>query len=222
MRRRLESVGKTVEAAVESALQQLGVGRERAEVTVLTAPARGLFGIGSRAARVEVAVIDDPAGDVERFLRELFVLMDTAVHVVVRCSDQELVVDLDTEDPGLLIGRHGQTLDALQALVTAVAHRGGGRGLQCTVDAQGYRERKRQLLVEMASKMADKAVAQRREIRLPAMPAHERKVVHLALEARAGITTESRGQEPDRAVMIIPDGVRRRSETGRTPREQSS
>ncbi|MCY0870825.1 MAG: Jag N-terminal domain-containing protein, partial [Firmicutes bacterium] len=123
MKRRLESVGKTVEAAVEAALKELGVSRERAEVAVLSAPVRGFFGMGSRAARVEVTVIDDPVGDVERFLRELFLLMDASVRVIVTRVDQELLVDLQSDDPGLLIGRHGQTLDALQTLVAAVAHR---------------------------------------------------------------------------------------------------
>ena len=213
MVRKVCVVGKTVEFAVADALAQLGVGRDRAEVVVKTAPSRGFFGFGARGAEVEVAVVEDPVGDAERFLREMFVTMGIAVRLSCALQGDDVTFSLEGDRVGLLIGKHGQTLDAIQVLVNAVGNKYSSRHVQFFVDAEGYRERRRQALIAMAQRMAEKAVALRREIALQPMSAHERKIVHTALDSCAGVRTESRGHDPDRAIVIVPDDALRK--TGR-------
>lgn len=212
--RRVVVSGKTVEEAVFEALRQLRIGRDRAEVVVKTAPSRGFFGIGARAAQVEVTVMEDPVGDVERFLREMFVAMGIAVKLTSRRDGDEVTFRLEGDKVGLLIGKHGQTLDAIQNLASAVGNKYVDKHLHFYVDAEGYRERRKQALISTARKMADKAVALKREIPLSPMGAQERKIVHLALEGHDGVRTESRGSEPDRAIVIIPTDLARRSGRG--------
>ena len=202
--------GKTVELAVADALTQLGIGRERAEVVVKTAPSRGFLGFGARNAEVEVSIIEDPVGDAERFLREMFVTMGMAVKLSCTARGDDVTFSLEGDRVGLLIGKHGQTLDAIQVLVNAVGNKYSSRHRQFFVDAEGYRERRKQALVTLAHRMADKAVALRKEIVLSPMSAHERKIVHMALDSYAGVRTESRGHEPERAIVILPDGVNRK------------
>ncbi|MCY0902383.1 MAG: KH domain-containing protein, partial [Firmicutes bacterium] len=120
---------KTVELAVQEALQRLQVGRERVDVVVREAPSRGFLGIGAKLAQVDVSIVEDPVGDAERFLRELFVTMRLAVKVTTEVSRDQVVFDLSGDRVGLLIGKHGQTLDAIQHLVTAVGNKHASRGV---------------------------------------------------------------------------------------------
>ena len=199
--------GRTVEIAVAEALRQLKVGRDRAQVVVKTAPSRGFLGFRARDAEVEVCVVEDPAGDAERFLREMFVAMGMSVRVSSNRAGDDVTFFLEGDRVALLIGKHGQTLDAIQQLVNAVGNKHAETHLRFYVDAEGYRERRRQSLVAMANKMAEKAIALKREVVLHPMSAQERKIVHLALDGRVGVRTESRGHEPDRAIVIIPNAV---------------
>ncbi len=210
MVRKVCVVGKTVEFAVADALAQLGVGRDRAQVVVKTAPSRGFLGFGARGAEVEVAVVEDPVGDAERFLREMFVTMGIAVRLSCEVEGDDVAFSLQGDRVGLLIGKHGQTLDAIQVLVNAVGNKYSSRHMQFVVDAEGYRERRRQALIAMAQRMAEKARALHREIALQPMSAPERKIVHTALDSYAGVRTESRGHDPERAIVIVPDGVVRK------------
>ncbi len=202
--RKVTVTGKTVELAVGEALHQLKVGRDRAEVVVKVAPSKGFLGIGARDAEVEVSVIEDPVGDAERFLREMFVAMRMAVRLTKQVDGTDVVFQLAGDRVGLLIGKHGQTLDAIQYLVNAVGNKYSNRHYRFVIDAEGYRERRRQALVYTAQKMAEKAIALGREVVLEPMSAQERKVIHVALQGRRDVRTESRGVDPDRAIVIIP------------------
>ena len=207
--RKVHVTAKTVEEAVAVALQQLRVTRDRAEVVVKTAPTRGFLGFGARDAEIEVAVIEDPIGDAERFLREMFVTMHVAVKVLKKVEGRDVTFDLQGDRVGLLIGKHGQTLDSIEYLVNAIGNKHADKRYHFFVDAQGYRERRKQALQYRAEKMAEKALYLGKEIALEAMTAHERKIIHMALQGRQDVRTESRGNEPDRAIVIIPTEARK-------------
>ena len=209
--RKVEVTAKSVEEAVVIALAQLGVSRDRAEVVVKVAPSRGFLGFGSRDAQIEVTVIEDPIGDAERFLREMFITMHMAVKVSREVSGRDVLFDLSGDRVGLLIGKHGQTLDAIEYLVNAIGNKHADKRLHFTIDAEGYRDRRKQALEYKAVKMAEKAIAQGREIRLEPMSAHERKIIHVTLQGRSDVHTESRGEDPERAIVIIPSEVRKSS-----------
>ncbi len=201
----------TVELAVAEGLQQLNVGRDRAEVVVKSAPSKGFLGIGARPAVVEISIIEDPIADAEFFLREMFVAMGLAIKVNKQIKNRDVTFELSGDRVALLIGKHGKTIDAIQVLVNNLGNKHAKRLFRFTVDAQGYRERHRQKLMYQAKKLAEKAVLLGREVKLEPMIASDRKIIHSILQNRVDVTTESRGEEPNRTIFIIPKAFKSRS-----------
>ncbi|MHB9038525.1 MAG: RNA-binding cell elongation regulator Jag/EloR [Armatimonadota bacterium] len=119
-------------------------------------------------------------------------------------DDGEVILDIVGDDLGVLIGRHGKTLDAMQTLVSAVTHRRSGIRYPILVDVEGYRNRRRVKLEEIARRSADRAARQNISVKLRPMSNYERKVVHMILKDDNRITTVSEGQEPFRQVVVVP------------------
>jgi spoIIIJ-associated protein len=119
-------------------------------------------------------------------------------------DEGEIILDIVGDDFGLLIGRHGRTLDALQVLVAAITNRRTGQRYPLVVDISGYRHRRRVKIEEIAHRAADRAVRQHRPVSLRPMTSFERRVVHVALRDDRRVTTESEGDEPRRMVIIHP------------------
>src|SRR5215207_5309798 len=117
-------------------------------------------------------------------------------------TDDEIVARVDGDDLGLLIGRRGQTIDAVQLLCYRVAFRGGGERKRVSVDASGYRERRRETVERQADRAAERALETGKEIELEPMSATERKLVHDHLKDRSGLETFSEGEEPARCVIV--------------------
>ena len=203
--KKLVASGRTVEEAVDNGLAQLGVGRDRVRVTVLEQPSKGLFGlIGAKDARVELELIPDAAEGAERFLREVAEAMRISVGITRTESDGVIYFNVTGADLGIVIGRRGQTLDALQYLVNLVASRRCGRHLPIVLDAEQFRERRRQTLESLSDRMASRVVRTRREVVLEPMPSQERKIIHLRLQNHPQVRTYSQGEEPNRCVVIAP------------------
>jgi spoIIIJ-associated protein len=217
----VEATGETVGEAKWKALRDLeraAPGLDKANVTfqVVSEGERGLLGVGYTPARVIASV--DGAGapparpdhdetEIERRVRELVErvvgAMGIGASVDVRESDAEVLVTCIGGDLGLLIGKHGQTIDALQHVANAAMHRGGGDAKPVTIDAAGYRDRRRSTLEAIALRGADRALRGER-ILLEPMSAGERKVVHERLKDVAGVQTASEGAEPNRYVVVLP------------------
>jgi spoIIIJ-associated protein len=124
--------------------------------------------------------------------------------VEVHERDEEVVVTVHGEDLGLFIGRHGQTIDAVQHLAYRVALDAGLEGSRVAVDAEGYRARRREALERQAADAADEALSYQRTVALDAMTASERKLVHEFLRDRGDVTTHSEGEEPERHLVVTP------------------
>jgi spoIIIJ-associated protein len=120
--------------------------------------------------------------------------------------DGELTGTLDGEDLGLFIGRHGQTIDAVQHLAQRIVHARTGELRRIVIDAEGYRGRRREMLERQADQAAEDAVRQGRPVALDAMTASERRLVHEHLRERGGVDTHSEGDEPDRHLVVTPAG----------------
>jgi spoIIIJ-associated protein len=226
---RIEASGDTIGEARWAALHELerrypGLDRSNVEFQVVSEGARGLLGVGYEPARV-VAVLADPppaAASVEpaappqdetpaaRRLRELMeqVLgaMGLAGRVRVDDHGRELVATVAGEDLGILIGRHGQTIDSLQYLANAIMHR-KGEDVEVVIDAQGYRERRARMLHEVAAKAAAEARRTAAPVELEPMTSVERKIIHLRLKEIEGVRTESAGAEPNRHIVVFPDDL---------------
>ena len=220
----VEATGETVGEAKWAALRELerqrpGIDRNTVRFEVVSEGERGLLGVGYAPARVVATaadaavatVSDEPAADetelaadvrglVERIVEELGV----RGRVVVREGADGLHVDCVGGDAGVLIGRYGQTIDAVQYIVNAIVARRGGERVEVTVDAAGYRERRRAMLERIAVRSAERARNEGAPVELEPMTAVERKVVHLRLKEFDGVETSSEGAEPKRYVVVSP------------------
>jgi spoIIIJ-associated protein len=147
---------------------------------------------------------DDPAGRVEVLLDEIVDALDLDAEVVVEETAEEIAARVDGEELGLLIGRRGQTIDAVQLICYRVAFRGRGERKRVSVDAAGYRQRRRETVERQADRAAERALESGKEIELEPMSPTERKIIHDRLKDRSGLETFSEGEEPERCVIVAP------------------
>jgi spoIIIJ-associated protein len=218
----VEATGETVGEAKWSALRELerrfpGIDKSAVSFAVLSEGERGLLGVGYAPARViaKAGAVPPPAeaGDEEpdspaARLRELLGRVCAALGAPVRIEiheDEELLTaTLTGPDLGLVIGKRGQTIDAIQYLATAIVFRGMDERKSIVVDAAGYRDRRRTTLEQQADRAASEAVAAGEPITLDRMSAVERKIVHVYLQEREDVETASEGNEPNRFVVVRP------------------
>ncbi|HVD26062.1 MAG TPA: RNA-binding cell elongation regulator Jag/EloR [Gaiellaceae bacterium] len=218
---RVEAEGETVGEAKWAALRELekldpAIDKSSVRFQVVAEGERGILGVGYSPARVVATVSADsvsasPSAHDESepaaLVRE--VIARTAAAIGISCR-VEIVEDGDTlvatcagRDLGLLIGRHGQTIDAIQYLCNAILARDGA-GVSVVVDAAGYRARRESTLTALAAGAAEQAERTGERVELEPMTAVERKIVHLSLQGRDGVETTSEGTEPNRFVVVLP------------------
>jgi len=199
----LEKRGRSVEEAVSAALLDLGVRAEQVQVEVLEEPTKGLFGlIGSRDALVRVAVKETKEDVARRLLQDVSRTIGLDVEIATRRDEDYIFFDVKGDELGILIGRRGQTLDALQYLTNLAASRASSEKQRIVVDVEGYRRRREETLQRLAERLADKVRRSGQSMALEPMSAHERRVIHLALQNSPYVTTYSEGEEPFRKVVI--------------------
>lgn len=206
----IETTARTVEEAVEIALRELDVTRNEVEINVVSKGKTGLLGIiGNETARVRVKIIDSPTEVMEvatEVLNQLILKLGVEVTVRIRHVDQEEiggpVFDIEGDDSGLLIGRKGETLRALQFIVKSMVSKRIGARINLMIDVEGYMERRYSSLTNMTHRVAQRVLRSKRSIILEPMPSNERRIVHLALSEHSRITTESTGTGNDRRVEI--------------------
>jgi spoIIIJ-associated protein len=151
-----------------------------------------------------MASSDDAKARVQELLQRIADAAGVDVTVEVHDGSEGLVAEYQGDDLGLLIGHHGQTIDAIQHLAYRFAVHGDSERVQVTVDAAGYRERRAVALRATADQAAEAAINHRRAVPLEAMSAMERKVIHEHLKARRDVETYSEGQEPSRRLVVAP------------------
>lgn len=200
----LEKAGKTVEEALQAGLEELGLPLERVTYDVLEEPSKGLFGlIGGKPARVRITVKKLYAADQAReFLDNVLKAMGLDVTVEMSKQDEGVLFNLRGENLGALIGKHGQTLDALQYLTNLAAHRDAEDRLRITIDIEDYRKRRAETLTSLAKRLASQVKRRGEKVVLEPMTPNERKIIHMALQDDFRISTFSEGEEPYRKVVI--------------------
>ena len=203
--KQVTATGQTVKEAVESALAQLQITEDRADISIVDEGKKGIFGIfGARPAVVKVSVIKDPIEEAEKFLLDVSEKMGAPVTINVEKNGKQVKFILSGEKIALLIGKRGQTLNSLQFLTQLVINRFSGQYLNVMVDAEHYRERRNDTLVQLAQRLAQKAVQNKKEVSLEPMPSYERKIIHTALMENKKIKTYSSGEDPHRHIVIAP------------------
>lgn len=194
---------KTVDEAVKQGAQQLGVKADRLKITVLEQPTKGLLGIfGVKPAKVELEKIPDALEEVELFLQDVFRTMSLQVRIEQMTTGEGTLFNLTGPELGILIGRRGQTLDALQYLANIVANRFSNSHIRVVLDAEKFRERRKKTLEDLSARLADRVLKTRKEVILEPMPAQERKIIHAFLQNHSAIKTYSKGEEPNRRIVI--------------------
>jgi spoIIIJ-associated protein len=204
------AVGQTVDAAVESALAQLKTTKNQVEIIVVEEGKKGFLGFGSRTAKVIVKKKVNPVELVEEFLKDVCEKMGVPVKIQVKQNGRNILYELSGEKIALLIGKRGQTLNSIQYLAQLVINRESKEYLKVLLDAEGYRERRKQALIQLAERIAYKAVKIGKEIPLEPMPADERKTIHTALVSFKGIKTYSSGEDAKRHIIIAPIKMKNR------------
>ncbi len=198
----IEVSAKTVEAAIAEALSKFGCTKDDVEIEILEEPTKGFLGLGSKPARVSVTKRFDPVVVARNFVRELTVSMNLAVSATVELKDKHMYIDLVGESIGVLIGKRGQTLDSLQYLVNLVVNKGDQPYISVTLDAENYRQRRKDTLESLAHNLAKKVKATKKSVVLEPMNPYERRIIHSCLQGDKQITTYSEGDEPFRNVVI--------------------
>jgi spoIIIJ-associated protein len=213
----------TVDEAIELGLKELDADRDEAEVEILSKGKTGFLGIGSEAARVRVTRITVDRNDagvpttaegdttaagvataaVGRILEAAGVNVTRTLRAANDPESGGPIIDLAGEDSGLLIGRRGQTLQALQFLVNLIVRK-QFEGVRVVLDVENYRQRRELQLREMATKIAERVSETNRSITLEPMPPADRRIIHTSLTDHPSVSTESAGEGEGRKVTIMP------------------
>jgi spoIIIJ-associated protein len=223
----VEATGETVGEAKWSALRELeklrpGIDKSAVQFQVLSEGERGLLGVGFAPARVIASVQDagapaaepapapadegELAGEVREVIERVVEAIEPAARLELREDGESIVVTITGRELGLVIGKHGQTIDAIQYLVNAITWREHSEERKpVVVDAAGYRERREATLGTLALRSAERVRSSGQPVELDPMTAVERKVVHLCLKDVPGVSTRSEGTEPNRFVVVEPE-----------------
>ncbi|MBR2294644.1 MAG: protein jag [Clostridiales bacterium] len=230
MEKSVVKTGKTVDEAIESALAELGVSKEEAEIEIISEPAGGFLGLGGKDAEVKVTADvneEEPEeevvyyGDDESFEGDaVSEAEDAAVGFVAEIlsgigihgnmdsyrEDDAIYISVSGNECGAAIGRHGETLDAISYMTNLVANKHSEERVHVHLDVGGYKKHREQVIKNLADRAASKARRTGRKVVMEAMNPAERRVVHSYLQDVDGVTTMSEGEEPDRKVVVIPEG----------------
>ena len=192
-----EFEGKGTEEAIEHACAHFQVTAEQLEIEILSVGSPGLFGLGGRKARIRAALREESEelllSSAKEILETLLERVQEQATVSVRQEDDRISLRIETDDAGLLIGKQGQTLDALQYLVTKMLAKKSRRKVRITIDVEAYRARHNEALAHLAQKYGEKVKKSGRPIILSPMNPYDRRIVHMALQDDKEVKTMSRG-----------------------------
>lgn len=207
MQQYIEMEGETTEEALERALEELGVDRDLVNVKVLREPTKGILKLGAKPAQVRVTLKEDISATPEAILDEIFSRMRIDAKTETQIIDGSIHLAISSDRPGLLIGRHGQTLDAIEHVLNCILSKSSLVKRKAHIDAEGYRERREKMLMDLASITAKKVRETKQEVVLDPMPPRDRRVIHLALQSDKRIRTYSRGEGLMRYIVVTPRQV---------------
>lgn len=211
MKKELIVTGKTVEEARKKAAAQLGVAEEEMIVTVLEEGKKGFLGIGASDAKISVTYSEDGEDTALDFIRKLIDDMALEGLTVAKKegSNGDVLIAVDGDNAGVLIGHHGETLEAIQYLANLAANKkvaGEKREyVRVTVDVEGYRAKREASLRALARRMSAKVIKNKKSVMLEPMNPYERRIVHSEVQGIAGVSTNSIGSENNRRVVIFLD-----------------
>ncbi len=204
----LEFEGKTTEEAIENACDHFQLPPESLEIEIVSVGSPGLFGLGSKPAKVRAALRVTPEADLvgqaQEILESMLEKMGETATVAGSRDEDRITLSIESADAGLLIGKQGQTLEALQYLVSKILSKKSKKKVRLVIDIESYRARHGQALTQMALKYGDKVKKTGKPITLNPMNPHDRRIVHLALQGDTELKTLSRGEGLYKKVVVYP------------------
>ncbi len=198
----IEKSAKTKEEAIAAALAELNATEDEVEIETVEEGSKGFLGLGSKDAVVRVTLLPNPERRAKDFLNGIFDILGEEVNVDVQTDDDTIKVEFTGPDMGIVIGKRGETLDALQYLTSLVVNRGDSDFKKVSLDTENYREKRNAALENLAHKLAKKVTRTRRSTTLEPMNSYERRIIHSALQDDPYVTTYSVGQGVNRKVVI--------------------
>lgn len=209
MKQEVIITAKTVELAIEKGAEQLGVSTEEVKHEIIVEPKKGFFGIGGTMAEVKVIYDVKPEKLAIDFVKQLISNMEIQANVeMTSASGNDKKISITGENAGVLIGHHGETLDALQYLVNLVANRKENEEddrdyAKITVDIENYRQKRMVTLEALAQRMAAKVLKYKKSVTLEPMTPYERRIIHSTIQKIEGVSTNSIGSDSNRRVVIF-------------------
>ncbi|KXZ16539.1 protein jag [Bacillus nakamurai] len=201
--RKVTAAGRHVEEAVQSGLQELQLTRDQVEITVVQEGYNGFLGIfGKKKAVVELVEKKFPVQEAKAYLEGIIKTIAGPSDVAVAESKKTVHFYINGENAALLIGKRGQTLNALETLTQLVLNRGSGQYRQAVVDAENYRQKRKEILDQLANRLANQVLKTKKDVHLEPMPSGERKIIHDALSKHPKIKTFSTGEGRYRHLVI--------------------
>ena len=202
MQHYIETEGDTVEEAIEHALNELEVTREQVTIDIINEPTKGILNFGAKPAKIRVTLKQDVSSAPETILREMLNRMGIDAEIESHFIDGSIHLNMVTDNPALLIGKHGQTLDAIERLLNCIVNKASLVKRRVFVNTEGYRERREERLIEMAHQVAEKVRYTDREVVLAPMSPRDRRIIHVALKADNFVSTYSQGEGEIRRVVV--------------------
>lgn len=223
----LEIEEKTIDQAIQRACDEFNLPREKLDIEILSEGSSGLLGfLGARKARIRARVLsldigidnmhrkepkdtmgadEDIALEAKAFIEGLLSRVGLDFSVEAEENGDYIVLNIEGDGGGLLIGRGGQTLDAIQYLTNKVLNKNGNGGKRIILDTENYRKKREQNLTALAEKLGEKAKRTRRPVTVNPMNSHDRRIIHMALQDDSDLTTRSRGEGTFRKIVIVPN-----------------
>ena len=200
----VEKSGKTIDEAVNEALKELNTTRENVEIEVVNEGKRGILGLGAEDAVVRVKMEVTPLQKAEKYLKDVMESFGIDVQLNGSYEDESVRVEIvgDSEEVGKVIGRRGDTLDALQYLTSLVVNKGEENYIRVTIHTENYRGKREETLIKLAKRTAGIVARTRKSITLEPMNPNERRIIHSALQEYRNVTTYSTGKDPHRCIVI--------------------
>ena len=199
-------ISKTVEGAIQEALEEFKVSKEDVKIEVLEEPSKGFLGLlGAKDAAVRVTVVNDPVEKIEGLINQILFHMNVKADVIVKRENSQIdeeITNINATDMGIVIGKRGNTLDSIQYILNLFINKDRIDYMRVVVDVQGYRRKREDTLIKLANKMAEKSKATHRPVKLEPMNPYERRIIHSALQNVNGVVTYSEGEDPYRRVVI--------------------
>ena len=202
MSKTIEMSAKNVQEALKLALAELNLTEEEVEYEVVEEGSKGIFGIGAKDAVIRVTPKINFEARAYNFLTEVFVGMGLRVDIDITFNEKRMDINLSGENMGIVIGKRGDTLDALEHLVSLCVNRGDGEYIRVSLDTENYREKRKATLVNLAENLAHSVVKNKRKVTLEPMSSNERRIIHSTLQNNKYVDTYSIGDEPNRKVVI--------------------